>query len=577
MTVGNTPVKRLSHSLPNLKLRLLMKLWISFMAVSVIGLGGFGYYVLDNTRQLGTEAFNISTSLGWSAISDAAVAFDALNKRLIRQKAQDVARQVDIYLQQNPNKSIRDLRGDLVFKGVAVQPVGTTGTTALVDGESGRFYLHAQRELVDTDAQALAEEFPAAWSILATTLNENKAAGGDYSWKDSDGNIRQMYMETALVERRTADSRALFVLAAVPVDEFSTPAGRTSPRIIEATFEANREIEERMNGIIDALALSLIAIFLAITGLSLYIARMITNPISILTRGAEAIGRGEFDHRVALQSGDEIEMLANSFNRMAADLKKHIQDLGIATAERERFLRELEIAKGIQQSFLPEVAPEIEGMVTAAFSAPAKEVGGDFYDFIQLPGGRWGFVIADVSGKGVPAALFMALSRTLVRATASRTASPSETVTQTNELICADSKSSMFVTLFYGVLDPVKRTFTYVNAGHNPPIVVKPSSGSLVSLETRGIALGVVSEASFDQREIALGGGDIVVFYTDGVTEAIAENGEEFGEARLVKAILDNRALPPEQLIRRIEEAVINFVGHQPEFDDITLMALKVA
>jgi len=205
---------------------------------------------------------------------------------------------------------------------------------------------------------------------------------------------------------------------------------------------------------------------------------------------------------------------------MAADLKEHIRTLRITTAERERIQKELEIARGIQQSFLPDAAPRIPGMDLEGANLPAAEVGGDFYDFIPVGEASWGLVIADVSGKGVPAALFMALSRTLIRASATRNPDPVVSIREANRSICLDASTSMFVTLFYAILDSRKKTLTFVNAGHNPPLLLGSGSERVTLLKARGIALGVIDEVDLESVEVQLSPGDVLVLYTDGVTEA---------------------------------------------------------
>ena len=245
-------------------------------------------------------------------------------------------------------------------------------------------------------------------------------------------------------------------------------------------------------------------------------------------------------------------------------------------SELERQTYEMEIAGGIQRSFLPESPPKIEGAELAALNLPAREVGGDFYDFIPISTDKWGLVIADVSGKGVPAALFMALSRTLVRANVAGNATPSEAIRKAGNLIAEDDRSSMFVTLFYSVLDSRKKTLTYVNAGHNPPFMLRRGGGDIIMLEAKGIALGVMPNIELEEKEISLQGGDIVVLYTDGVTEAINGKEEQFGKERLISIAEKNRNLPASELVKRIQQEVTAFSQGQPQFDDITLMILKV-
>jgi len=252
-------------------------------------------------------------------------------------------------------------------------------------------------------------------------------------------------------------------------------------------------------------------------------------------------------------------------------------------AERDTYLSELErkkaelrIAHDIQMSFLPERLPEVPGIEVAALALPAKEVGGDFYDAIPLPGGRTAFTIADVAGKGVPAALFMALSRTVLRANTRVPRSAREVVGEANALIAEDAKSGMFVTLFYAVADPGRRTLTYVNAGHNPPLLFRPDGERPTRLKGTGIILGVMPEAEFGEETIALETGDLLLLYTDGITEAINSREEQFGEERLIETVMNCRDLPPGEIVDRIRDAVTAFSGDEPQFDDQTLMILRV-
>ncbi len=244
--------------------------------------------------------------------------------------------------------------------------------------------------------------------------------------------------------------------------------------------------------------------------------------------------------------------------------------------ERERIVKELEIARDIQQSLLPQSTPVVEGAEIVAMALPAKEVGGDFYDFIPITDQNLGLVIADVSGKGVPAALFMALSRALMRASSLRDPRVSNSVIQTNRLILECAASGLFVTLFYAIVDVRKRSLRYVNAGHNPPILFKKITGDAQFLEADGIALGVLDQIELEEKEIALDEGDVILLYTDGVTESINPSNEEFGEERLVQLIKDHHDLPVNDLMKKIETVVMAFTEDEPQFDDFTMMVVKI-
>ena len=217
-----------------------------------------------------------------------------------------------------------------------------------------------------------------------------------------------------------------------------------------------------------------------------------------------------------------------------------------------------------------------------AKSVMAKEVGGDFFDVIPFETipyskDRLGIMIADVSGKGIPAALFMALSRIVVRVNATwYTGQPEKAIRNANTIITADSKSGMFVTLFYGVLDTTLRSLTYVNAGHNPPLICHGTDGSLTELPATGIAMGALPDAGYTADIIRLEKGDVIVLYTDGITEAENARQEMFGEERLRTLISQSRALPPTEIITTILRNVRVFCGDHPQSDDITLMVISV-
>ena len=260
----------------------------------------------------------------------------------------------------------------------------------------------------------------------------------------------------------------------------------------------------------------------------------------------------------------------------------HQAAIAIATArmyqaalEQERTAEELRLAREIQISFLPERCPSRPGWEVAVDWSAARGVGGDFYDFIPLSANRIGIVIADVSDKGLAAAMFMSMTRTLVRASAVEGRSPAETMQRVNALIMSDSRSGMFVTLFYGVLDWDTGMLTYACAGHNPPLLWHSRSAQTTSLRGRGIALGVLDNIELEERQAALVPGDLLVLYTDGVTEPINTMEEEFGEERLAQTAVSASHLPCADIVHAIHAAVSQFVGDQQQFDDYTLVAVK--
>ena len=363
----------------------------------------------------------------------------------------------------------------------------------------------------------------------------------------------------------------------MPASEIIAPAKKTEGEILSATRSSSEHIDAQAERIRDIFVGLFCILLIIVILLSVMLAKIITRPVEILREGTVAIGKGDLDYHLTIETGDEFEALAHSFNTMAGDLKKNIEHLRRTTAEKERYAKEMEIAKEIQDNFLPESPPAIPGIEMAAATFPAMEIGGDLYDFIPVKGNRWGIAIADVSGKGVSAALFMALSRTLIRITGSAEADPSVVLQQANRLIFEDGRSSMFITVFYGVLDPEKMTFTYGNAGHNPPLLVRGDPPEIRILEDgRCIALGVVPEIKIAPGELDLQPGDLIVMYTDGVTEAFNPRDEEFGEVRLTDFIRNHRDAPVQEIIDDLIAELRTFFGNAPQSDDITLVVIRV-
>jgi sigma-B regulation protein RsbU (phosphoserine phosphatase) len=245
-----------------------------------------------------------------------------------------------------------------------------------------------------------------------------------------------------------------------------------------------------------------------------------------------------------------------------------------SVAERERLEQELDVARSIQASFIPLSPPHAPGWEIATYWRAARQVGGDFYDFIPLRDGQWGLAIADVADKGIPAALFMAMCRTLLRASAINRVSPAATLQRLNELLFNDSRSDLFVTAFYAVWNPETGEFTYASAGHNPPILLR-ADGSITDLSSKGIALSVVPDARIAEHKIVMQSGDTLVAYTDGVTEAMQQDFTEWSVERFKEAILQYRGRSASDIVNGVLAALDTFVAGAPQSDDLTLWVLK--
>jgi len=245
--------------------------------------------------------------------------------------------------------------------------------------------------------------------------------------------------------------------------------------------------------------------------------------------------------------------------------------------EKGRMERELQMAHDVQAEMLPRETPQVPGWEFVARWQPAREMAGDYYDFIPIDdgGGQLGLVIADVTDKGMAAALFMAVTRSIVRASVGRAPSPADDIAHANRLICADSTRGMFVTLFYALLDPASGEFTYINAGHNPPLLCRAGQDELTELTLTGLPLGILTDTSYEQHTLRLDPGDLVVFYTDGVTDATNVHQQDFGMERLQRVILEHRHASAAEVMDALGIAIHDFIGSTAPFDDIAILIAR--
>ncbi len=308
------------------------------------------------------------------------------------------------------------------------------------------------------------------------------------------------------------------------------------------------------------------------------IAASITRPLSRLAATASEIARGDLDTPVPMTgSRDEVGQLSRSFERMRLALRDYIADLTATTKAKERLESELKIARNIQMSFLPKhfpPFPELTAFDLHADLTPAREVGGDLYDFFLIAPTRLLFLVGDVSGKGVPAALFMAVAKTLIKGIAEQENDPAEILAKVNRELCVDNESMLFVTMFLAILDCDTGEMTFSNAGHNPPARIAPDGTVSWLPLPRGLFLGVMEDAVYRTSLTTLARGEKLVAFTDGVTEAMNPAEELFGSSRLLDTLAGVATLPPELLDAAVMNAVRVFAGDAEQADDITILSI---
>lgn len=298
--------------------------------------------------------------------------------------------------------------------------------------------------------------------------------------------------------------------------------------------------------------------------------RSVTEPVAGLRRATDALAGGRLDHRIEVKGDDELWDAARAFNRMAEGLE-HARE---REKEREKLEHELELARRIQARLLPAGPPAVAGLEIAGRSESAREVGGDYFDHLPLDAGRVLLVVADVSGKGVPAALLMSAFRAALMSQDVSSGDPAALASRLNDFLHRSVEPGRFVTAFVGFLDGRTGRLVYANAGHNPPALLR-ADGSVEWLSAGGLILGILPSSSFETGEAALRDGDLLALYTDGVTEGAGADGELYGEDRLVEALRRWRSEPCAGLAERLVREVRDFEGEQGPADDITLLLAR--
>lgn len=372
--------------------------------------------------------------------------------------------------------------------------------------------------------------------------------------------------------------------AALAREDVVAPIVEADARIRQVTRENVTSLDHHMERTMLLMAFGVVMLLAGVICIGKRASDKFVEPIRILSDGVREIAGGNLEKKISIHTGDEIEHLAACFNAMTDELQNYMKNLKKITAERERAATELSVATDIQESMLPNEFPPFpdkkEFDIYATMHA-AKHVGGDFYDFYLVDESHVVITIADVSGKGVPAALFMVIAKTILKNFAMTITGEDDMAALAicaNERLCQNNDAMMFVTAFIGMLDIRTGRFVYVNAGHNPPLVYRAAEDRFRYIPVKkNHVLGAMEGVEYVSQELALSPGDMLFLYTDGVTEAIDEEEEQYGEERLEESL--NRAdagrSNPRELLEVAHRSLEEHVGSAEQFDDITMMALS--
>jgi serine phosphatase RsbU (regulator of sigma subunit) len=371
----------------------------------------------------------------------------------------------------------------------------------------------------------------------------------------------------------TRDRWGMWLSGYAPIkDQFGKVFGVLGIDISAKTIAQMQDVVRKKAATI--FALSVIFSFLMANFVSLWLAK----PLKRLVSGMEEIRSGNLDHKIEIATHDEFGQAGKNFNLMADDLKRYIAELTETTKEKERLNKELEIAAELQQAMLPHYDLNVAEIDLSGMSLPAKQVGGDYFDYINRDGRNIGFVIADATGKGLNSSIFMTNSKSIFKVLTTGEVSPAKVIQKTNDLVIEDvaDAAAMFVTLFYGIYDRERKVFRYCNAGHNPPLFFDRSEDKLNLLNIHGMPIGIIEKQVYTEDEIRMDTGDAIILYTDGVVEMQNPLKEMFGLTGLMDIVMRSKDLTAKEMADAIKQKAFEFSNARPQFDDFTLLIFRI-
>ena len=467
-----------------------------------------------------------------------------------------------------------DVNFEQMMSNVIGSGLGETGTTFLLGAE--RDLLAYGTFMEDVQAHngqlynAFADHFADPENVLKK-IDECAYGHGEAFTAELDGS--EIYMTA-----RVIPSTGWLLCTAINAAEITEPIGKVTAQSDQLFADARKEMTDEFKGLTVKALLAMAAIALIVAVIVSFISRTISRPIISLTDTVKNTGEGDFDRKSDIDTRDEIGDLARGFNKMQDDLKRYTENLKTVTADKERIGAELNVAAQIQSDMLPQIFPPFpqkKEIDLYASMTPAKEVGGDFYDFFLIDDDHLALVIADVSGKGVPAALFMMVTKILINERSLSGDTPGEILSVVNDRICAHNDADMFVTVWLGILEISTGKITAANAGHDDPAVYRAGGEFSIVKNRHGPVIGAMSGMVYRDFTIDLKPGDKLFLYTDGVPEATDADEKMFTLDGMLKALNGAGDLQPKEILGAVWDSVCAFVGDAPQFDDLTMLCVS--
>ncbi len=445
--------------------------------------------------------------------------------------------------------------------------IGDTGSCFILDSDFN-FIAHKDMEDESFDAD-IKNHFSDSVFLDAISSSEDGIVDTDYEGKD------------CYVAFSSLSETGWIFCASIETEEVTAPATLAQEESDKLTEQSQQSMQIKLHNINRLFMIYFAIVGIVVIMISFAVAGTITRPIQRLAKSVKGIGEGNFEQKISVESGDEVGKLAERFNEMQDNLKAYLENIKSVTAEKERIGTELSVATKIQADMLPSIFPAFpqrKEFDLYASMDPAKEVGGDFYDFFLADDDHIAMVMADVSGKGVPAALFMVIAKTLIKnrtQSCNGNISPAEILDEVNNQLCEGNEEGLFVTVWLGIVEISTGKGIAANAGHEHPAIKRKGEPFHLEIYKHSPAVATFEGLHFREHEFELHPGDALYVYTDGVPEATNANNELFGSDRLLEVLNKDPDASPKEILTNMSKAVDEFVGDAPQFDDITMLAIS--
>ncbi|QSH41244.1 SpoIIE family protein phosphatase [Lentisphaerota bacterium ZTH] len=441
----------------------------------------------------------------------------------------------------------------------------------------GLSVIHPNRKIEGRKFSEWKSEYPKMWTLVKRSFKKPLVTGNYEFYEQKGMEPKDKFMVLCHIP----DSD-LILAAAINIEDYFTPVHNAikgseemHASIVNKNIRTSSEMISRRFKIINAVLIIMAALLSCIFGI--WFSNALSRPIVKLREAVRRLGAGDFKQKIAVEGSTETRELAEAFNRLGSQLEHYMEEVKRETAARQAVESEIHIAREIQESLLPRSFPPFPDrseFELYAELAPAKEVAGDFYDYFFIDDNHLAFMVGDVSGKGVPAAFFMAITRTMLKNICPLEKDPGKAMCRVNNLLCEENDACMFVTLFLAVYDLNTGKIAYANGGHNNAISIKPDRSINHFGVLNNMALGIIPDLYYETAEYQVEVAEMLVLYTDGVTEATEKHGHVYGVDRLCDMLLANRT----KTLKGCTEAVVeDVVGYESgdRFDDITLLLFE--